>query len=480
VTLLVPYRRNESKRDIVAEMSLSKHSREIEIRHVKESIFPYLENPRDMARTRCVCKSWNDVGKNVSSVSYVCREKDYETRREENACERALRMYITNLKSKTAASQNEGFGHKGLDHTGCKEQPIKRIDFRQVLEDDLRSKPCISQLRIEIEPELQSKSVPWPKRQQIYLWLSDPCHLLNWVSKAGITLQHLCIVDYGQQAMTKKSYILKILSQNCSLLETIDLRNMCINTNGCEPMPKLTSFMLQCVEMNGDAFDDISDKMGSLQTLAMRGVFGIQTGCLSLPQLKVLCLELSTKAGAVKLDLPSLSKLQLKTVCPEELCITAPAMKFIAFNLKVPKCSEIQFKVIPHLQAPLYETSNFLDLSILLKGSSLMNKVPNLDIPDDGKWLGLLKDIASNSLSSLTIALNRRPLTIAAPDELEMLSLAMIYMVWDTTEAYPDERCIIASALKLGELRLEIEEPSSLVSPCVIGPRMKALGSLVH
>jgi hypothetical protein len=245
-------------------------------------------------------------------------------------------------------------------------------------------------------------------------------------------------------------------------------------------MPKLTSFMLQCVEMNGDAFDDISDKMGSLQTLAMRGVFGIQTGCLSLPQLKVLCLELSTKAGAVKLDLPSLSKLQLKTVCPEELCITAPAMKFIAFNLKVPKCPEIQFKVIPHLQAPLYETSNFLDLSILLKGSSLMNKVPNLDIPDDGKWLGLLKDIASNSLSSLTIALNRRPLTIAAPDELEMLSLAMIYMVWDTTEAYPDERCIIASALKLGELRLEIEEPSSLVSPCVIGPRMKALGSLVH
>jgi hypothetical protein len=187
----------------------------LQIRHVKESIFPYLENPRDMARTRCVCKSWNDVGKNVSSVSYVCREKDYETRRKQNACEKALHMYLSNCLSQTAASENEGFGHKGLDHTGCKEQLIKRMDYRQVLEHDLRSKPCISQLRIEIEPELQSKSVPWTKRQQTYLWLSDPCHLLKWVPKAGITLQHLCIVDYGQQAMTKKSYILKILSQNC-------------------------------------------------------------------------------------------------------------------------------------------------------------------------------------------------------------------------------------------------------------------------
>ncbi len=254
------------------------------------------------------------------------------------------------------------------------------------------------------------------------------------------------------------------------------MRNMCINTNGCEPMPKLTSFVLYCVEMNRDAFDDISDKMGSLQTLAMRGVFGIQTGCLSLPQLKVLCLELSTKAGAVKLDLPSLSKLQLKTVCPEELCITAPAMKFIAFNLKVPKCPEIQFKVIPHLQAPLYETSNFLDLSILLKGSSLMNKAVR-DIPcrvpdEDGKWLEVLKEVAVNTPSTFS-------LTMAEP-KFDPPSFVMYHVVWDTTEAYPDELCIIASTLKLGELRLEIKEPSSLVSPCVIGPRMKALGSLVH
>jgi hypothetical protein len=185
--------------------------------HLIDWIFPHLEDSRDIACTRCVCKSSNEAGKNVRSVRYVCREKDYETRRKENACERALRMYISNHASQTAASENEGFGHKGLDHTGCKEQLMKRIimPFRQVVEHDLRSKSCICQLRIEIEAELQSKSVPWKKRQQTDLWLSDPCHLFNWVPSAGKTLQHLCIVDYGQQAMTKKSYILKILSQNC-------------------------------------------------------------------------------------------------------------------------------------------------------------------------------------------------------------------------------------------------------------------------
>jgi hypothetical protein len=237
-------------------------------------------------------------------------------------------------------------------------------------------------------------------------------------------------------------------------LKTIDLRNMCINTKGCEPMPKLTSFMLRCVEMNGDAFDDISDKMRNLQKLALWQVSGILTGCLSSPKLEVLCLGLSTKAGAVKLDLPSLSKLQLKTVCPEELCITAPALKFIAFNLKVPKCSEIEFKVISHLQALLYGTSKFLDLSILLKGNSPWNKVA-LDIPclrlgEDGKWLGVLKEVVLNI---------PRLLKMAGAVKLDLPSLAKFQMVCHTTEAYPDELCIIASALKLGELRSEIEEP---------------------
>jgi hypothetical protein len=206
--------------------------------------------------------------------------------------------------------------------------------------------------------------------------------------------------------------------------------------------------------MNGNAFDDISNKMGSLQTLALWRVSGILTGCLSSTQLKVLCLGLSTKAGAVKLDLPSLSKLQLKMLCPEELCITAPALKFIDFNLKVPKCSEIKFKGISHLQELLCGASNFLALSILVKGNQFMNKVyldvPCLSLGEDGKWLRVLKEV---------VLIIPRLLTMAGAVKLDLPSLAKFRMICHTTEVYPNELCIIASALKLGELRLEIEEP---------------------
>jgi hypothetical protein len=58
---------------------------------------------------------------------------------------------------------------------------------------------------------------------------------------------------------------------------------MSIHTKKCERMLELTSFMLDCVRINRDAFNDISDKMGSLQTLAMWGVFGIQTTAAQSP-----------------------------------------------------------------------------------------------------------------------------------------------------------------------------------------------------
>jgi hypothetical protein len=264
---------------------------------VAAAIFSHMTDARDIARARCVCTGFNEAGKYVRSLGYVYR-----------------------------ALENE-------------EQPMPKI--WQGMAQDLGSKLCVAELRVEIELKLQSKAIP---AEEQTLLLSNPRQLMKWVPRTGNTLQHLCIIDYGQQAMMKTSSILKILSRHCKRLKTIDLRNMSIHTKNCEQMLELTSLMLDCVRINREAFNDISDKMGSLQTLAMRGVFGIQTGCLRSPQLKVLCLELSTKAGNVKLDLPSLSKLQLKMACPEKLCIIAPALKSIAFNLEIPKCSAIKFE----------------------------------------------------------------------------------------------------------------------------------------
>jgi hypothetical protein len=89
-------------------------------------------------------------------------------------------------------------------------QPMSKIWQETV--KDLLSKECVVQLRVEIELELQSKSVPMEKQAS---WLSNPLQLKKWVPKMGETLQHLCIIDYGQQAIMKQSYTLEIVSQHC-------------------------------------------------------------------------------------------------------------------------------------------------------------------------------------------------------------------------------------------------------------------------
>ncbi len=199
-------------------------------------------------------------------------------------------------------------------------------------------------------------------------------------------------------------------------MKTIDLRNMFIDTNECTEMQELTSFTLRCVKINGDAINDFSDKMKSLQTLALLGVFGIDTGHLKLQQLKILCLGLSTKAKVVTMELPSLTKLQLKMACPEEMSITAPNLKYVAFNLEVPVAINeeevlgslaLTFVNVKNLQELLYGASKFVALSHLVMGNQYLNKV-FLDIPcmalgEDGKWLGVLKEVLLNIPSFATL-----------------------------------------------------------------------------
>ncbi len=92
------------------------------------------------------------------------------------------------------------------------------ITFRRAVEQDLQTKLHVVQLRIETEPKLQSKSVGADEREQSDFWLSDPDHLRNWVPSVAHSLQHLCIVDYGHQAIGRVSSILKILSHHCKCL----------------------------------------------------------------------------------------------------------------------------------------------------------------------------------------------------------------------------------------------------------------------
>ncbi len=175
-------------------------------------------------------------------------------------------------------------------------------------------------------------------------------------------------------------------------MKTLDLRNMCIDTNGCTEMRELTSFTLRCVKINGDALNDFSDKMKNLQTLALLAVQIIGTGHLKLQHLKFLCLGL---------ELPRLA-------CPEDMSITAPNLKYVSFNLEgVPGSLALRFVNVQNLQQLLYRASEFGELLHLVMGNRYLNKlfldIPCMALGEDGKWLGVLKEVQLNIPSFTTL-----------------------------------------------------------------------------
>jgi len=287
------------------------------------------EDARDIAKVRGVCMGFNEAAKNVTSIRYVCREKDHEKARrtktiastpsqsdkveasERDSDENILEDVTTQRDAEVSEIDDKEYdSHDGkLPEIGNedipgksgdgipsfksigklvegsqqellfrqaveqdfltksrKHQRMRMIDdkeydshdgklrkignedipgksgdgipsfksigklvegsqqellFRQAVEQDLLTKSRIHQLQIEIESKLQSKSVGADEREHSDFWLSDPDHLYNWVPSVAQTLQHLCIVDYGNQAIVRVSPILKILSQCCKFLHLL-------------------------------------------------------------------------------------------------------------------------------------------------------------------------------------------------------------------------------------------------------------------
>jgi len=96
--------------------------------------------------------------------------------------------------------------------SGAGKEPIF---FRQILPTVLQGSECVAQLRIEVEPKLQSKVVPEAERKCTDHWMTDPLFVNKWIRYVQSSIQHLCIVDYGQQAIMRRSSILTVISQTC-------------------------------------------------------------------------------------------------------------------------------------------------------------------------------------------------------------------------------------------------------------------------
>jgi len=182
--------------------------------YILEDIFNRLaiENAGHIASAICVCKSFKEAGSRIRSVRLICLNKYHE----------AVRAGVTLSTLSTRDAKGEASTSIAKEHraSACSDEEGSGDEkslfvFRNVVVDFLKGKPLLLQIRIEIEAKLQSKTVPEGERRRTDFWLSDPFHVIRWIPSVRATLQHLCIVDYGQQAIMRRTSILKILSQNC-------------------------------------------------------------------------------------------------------------------------------------------------------------------------------------------------------------------------------------------------------------------------
>ena len=183
-------------------MVLQGYLRELPL-YLIEDILNRVEDARYIALAQLLGKDWWEAGKHVRSLRFV-----------------VLDMYHEWVRDTGSASSSESDG-AGPSTSGSRQSyPGRRWGktFKEQFVMIVKNKDSIIQLRIEVEGKLQSKTVPEGERRRTDFWLTDPWFLRQWLPGMGATLQHLCIVDYGQQAIMRRSSIIKILSQSCEYL----------------------------------------------------------------------------------------------------------------------------------------------------------------------------------------------------------------------------------------------------------------------
>jgi len=179
-----------------------------------------IENASYIASAICVCKSFKEAGSRVRSVRLICLNRYHEALRAGvtlsnlSTCDSKGEASTSTVQEQQQQQQQQQQTSVSSDEEGSGDEKSLFI-FRNVVVDFLKGKPLLFQIRIEIEAKLQSKTVPEGERGRTDFWLSDPFHLIRWIPSVRATLQHLCIVDYGQQAIMRRTSILRILSQNC-------------------------------------------------------------------------------------------------------------------------------------------------------------------------------------------------------------------------------------------------------------------------
>lgn len=189
---------------------------------ILDDIVNRVGDAKDIAVIETASKDLLLAGRNVTSVRLVCGIEYHDRARVEGD------KSAEELSAKTEGRSGQIGGGGEASTSGSSqvsENEKKKKEFllfRDLVIKIVKQKHNLIQLRIEIESKLQSKTVPEKERRRTDHWLTDPHHLNKWIPFVSRTLEHLCIVDYGQQAIMRRTSILKILSNECEYFLTPD------------------------------------------------------------------------------------------------------------------------------------------------------------------------------------------------------------------------------------------------------------------
>ena len=214
--------------------------------YIIDDVVNRLEDAKIIAVVETVSRDFLQAGRNVRSLRLVCTREFHDRARAEGElsaehftaktegrigqrAEGELSAEHFTAKTEGRIGQTGGRGEastSGSFQVSGNENENKFPRFRDLVIKNVKPRPCLIQLRIEVEPRLQSKTVPEGERRRTDHWLSDPHHIIQWIPYVSRTLEHLCIVDYGQQAIMRRTSILKILSESCEYFLTPDGKDM--------------------------------------------------------------------------------------------------------------------------------------------------------------------------------------------------------------------------------------------------------------
>ncbi|KAM7275051.1 hypothetical protein ACFE04_016917 [Oxalis oulophora] len=298
----------------------------------------------DLARSRLISKSFNDLSYEVKSINLLCTLSRY-------------------LNSRSPQTINDT-------------TPFKSI-FSNLVSKSLN----LESISIGVEKSLAGISYDDVEDESDDLFLSDGDFFKDWGYRVSDKLKRLSISDFWIQSCWRRSDILTLISSCCYNLLELELKNAWLSVDGLNHMHSLTNLTLEFIRLDDENLDKINECFPHLESLNLVGVGGLKEPKIHLLHLKTCQWTVSNAPLSLTVIAPNLVRLKLKCVKPNLLFLDVPLLS--DFDLSIDKISGYRAQEFPNL-INLHLMS--WNLWSLIGAFRPCNSVKKLRVDSD-KWL---------------------------------------------------------------------------------------------